>query len=323
MIVEPVLRAATAVISPAGPGARLSTFIFHRVLARPDPMLPGRMDAGRFDELLRWIGGQFNVLPPLEACERLDAGTLPPRAAAITFDDGYADNHDVALPLLQRHGMKAAFFVATGFLNGGAMFNDRVVEAVRTAAGPMLDAGWLGLPAALPIGDAGQRRAAIQQLLAAIKYRPQQEREELVGRLERQCGSRLPAGLMMTDNEVVALHNAGMTIGGHTRTHPILCVLDDAAAQREIRDGADDLCAITGADPLLFAYPNGRPGQDFDPRHPPMVRAAGFRYAFTTVPGAATAATDSLHLPRFTPWDRSALRFQARMLRNLLTAVST
>ncbi|MCK7493591.1 MAG: polysaccharide deacetylase family protein [Comamonadaceae bacterium] len=55
---------------------------------------------------------------------RLGEGTLPARALAITFDDGYADNHDVALPILRRHGLNATFFVATGFLDGGIMWND-------------------------------------------------------------------------------------------------------------------------------------------------------------------------------------------------------
>lgn len=319
MIAESVLRAATALLSPAGAGARLSTFIFHRVLAQPDPLLPGRIDARRFDELLGWIAGQFNVLAPRDACERLQAGRLPPRAALISFDDGYADNHDVALPLLRRRGMRAAFFVATGFLDGGTMFNDRVVEAVRLAPGPDVDAGWLGL-GRLPVADAGARRVTIRRLLDAVKYRSQPERDEAVVRLEALCAGRAPTDLMMTSAQVRALHDAGMEIGGHTRTHPILRVLDDADAQREIRLGAEELRAITGSMPLLFAYPNGKPGQDFDDRHPPMVEAAGFHYAFTTVPGAARAATDRFRLPRFTPWDRSTVRFQARMLRNLRLA---
>lgn len=320
MIAEPVLRLATSVVSPAGAGARLSTFIFHRVLAQPDPLLPEEPHAASFDELLRWIGSQFQVLPPLQACERLAAGTLPRCAAVITFDDGYRDNHDVALPLLLEHGMQAAFFVATGFLNGGIMFNDRVIEAVRGAGGASLDAGWLGL-GTLDLGDVERRRAAIGRLLAAVKHLPPAQRNDAVARIEDACGGDARRDLMMDDAQVRALHAAGMEIGGHTRTHPILRVLDDAAAQAEIRAGADDLRAITGRAPVVFAYPNGRPGEDFDERHCPMVKAAGFRYAFTTQAGVATRGTDPLRLPRFTPWDRSALRFQARMLRNLLAPV--
>lgn len=323
MIAEPMLRLATAVVSPAGAGARLSTFIFHRVLTQPDPLLPGEPDARRFDELLRWIGGQFSVLAPLEACERLVAGTLPQRAAMITFDDGYRDNHDVALPLLRKHGMRAAFFVATGFLNGGTMFNDRVIEAVRGARRPVIEAEWLGL-GRLRVATLPERRHAIDRLLVAVKHRSPQARDASVQRIEAQCGGADGGrcnDLMMSDAQVKALQDAGMEIGGHTRTHPILRLLDDAAARREIEAGAQDLLSITGRPPQLFAYPNGRPGEDFDERHGAMVEAAGFRFAFTTQAGVATSASDRYRLPRFTPWDRSAVRFQARMLRNLLVPV--
>ncbi len=322
MIVEPVLRLATAVVSRGGVSARLSAFIFHRVLAQLDPLLPDEPDSRRFDELLRWIGGQFRVLAPREACERLASGTLPQRAAVITFDDGYRDNHDVALPLLRRHGMQAAFFVATGFLNGGVMFNDRVIEALRGTARTTVDVEWLGL-GSVDVAEPADKRAAIDRLLEAVKRLSPKEREDAARRIEDQCGGSARGDLMMIDAQVKALHDAGMEIGGHTRTHPILHILDDVVARREIAAGADDVRAITGDAPQLFAYPNGRTGRDFDDRHPSMVRAAGFRFAFTTQAGVATSATDHYRLPRFTPWDRSALRFQARMLRNLLEPVRT
>lgn len=320
MIAEPILRFATAMASPAGSRARLSTFIFHRVLPQSDPLLPSEPDAARFDELLYWIGGQFRVLEPMDACERLAAGTLPQRAAVITFDDGYRDNHDVALPLLRKHGMRAAFFVATGFLDGGTMFNDRVIEAVRGASGATIDAGWLGV-GQLRMSTLAERRDAIKRLLVAVRHLPPRAREDAVTRLVAKCGGCARNDLMMSEAQVMALHKAGMEIGGHTRTHSILRVLEDGEARREIAAGADDLRAITNQAPRLFAYPNGRVGADFDERHCPMVKAAGFRFAFTTEAGVACSATDIYRLPRFTPWDRSALRFKARLLRNLLDQV--
>jgi peptidoglycan/xylan/chitin deacetylase (PgdA/CDA1 family) len=57
----------------------------------------------------------------------------------ITFDDGYADKHDVAMPILQRHGLCATFFIATGFLNGGCMWNDTIIETVRACE----DLSWM------------------------------------------------------------------------------------------------------------------------------------------------------------------------------------
>ena len=121
-------------MSPAGRRARLSVLIFHRVLPQIDPLFPEEVDAQRFEQICGWLRSWFNVLPLDEAVLRLTDGALPERALAITFDDGYADNHNVALPILQRHGLVATFFIATGFLDGGRMWNDSVIESVRRTA---------------------------------------------------------------------------------------------------------------------------------------------------------------------------------------------
>lgn len=314
-----ILRALTALAAPAGPRSRLSVFYFHRTPAEPDPLLPGEPDARMFDRILGWIGAQFRVLDPLEACERLCDGTLPARPAVVTFDDGYRDNYTVALPILQRHRMRAAFFIATGFLDGGTMFNDRVIEAVRrsatSAASVPVDAA--GTMQAVPLRDDDDRRLAIERILRAIKHLEPDERMRRVAELEHGLGVVPRGGIMMRADEVSALARAGMCIGGHTRTHPILRVLDDEQAGVEIESGLSDLAGITGARPSLFAYPNGRPGDDFDARHVAMVERSGCRYAFTTQAGAAMGDTHRYALPRFTPWDRDALRFGLRAWRNL------
>lgn len=310
-----ILRALTALAAPSGARSRLSIFYFHRVLAEADPLLPFEPDARMFDRMLGWIGAQFRVLDPLEACDRLYDGTLPSRPAAITFDDGYRDNHAVALPILQRHGMKAAFFVATGFLEGGAMFNDRVIEAVRQCR-----TGELAIPGSserVALGSILARREAIDRIISAVKHLAPELRTERAIELERAVGVSPPSGLMMEAGQVAALHRAGMRIGGHTRTHPILAQLQDPAAEREIVGGLEDLAAITGERPQLFAYPNGKHGDDFDDRHVAMIRRSACRFAFTTRAGAAAATSGRHDLPRFTPWDRTPLRFGARAFMNV------
>ncbi len=119
----------------------LSILVFHRVLPEPDPLFPDcRMRRG-FARSVGWLHRWFNVLPLDEAIGRLAGGTLPERAAAITFDDGYADNFTVALPLLRERGSTATFFVATGFLDGGRMLNDTIIEAIRRCSRENLDLG--------------------------------------------------------------------------------------------------------------------------------------------------------------------------------------
>jgi peptidoglycan/xylan/chitin deacetylase (PgdA/CDA1 family) len=311
--------------SPAGAGARLSILIFHRVLPAPDPLFPGEIDAARFDAICRWLGTWFRVLPLDEAVHRLARGTLPARAACITFDDGYADNHDQALPILQRHRLPASFFVATSFLGGGRMFNDTVIEAIRRAPGPHLDLSPLGLGglARFDLRTPAGRSACIGQVLRVVKYLPLPQRTEVVERIASACGRpAMPSDLMMTPEQVRAMHRAGMVIGAHTRTHPILARMDVQGMRDEIEGGKRELEAIVGAPVTLFAYPNGKPDEDYSAASVQVVREAGFDAAVSTAWGAADGRTDRFQLPRFTPWDRSRMRFGLRLVANLTSIAS-
>lgn len=318
-----MMRLALQWLSPGGANARLSVLIFHRVLRAPDPLFPDEVDAARFKQLCGWARQWFNVLPLQQAIARLREGSLPPRALAITFDDGYADNHDVALPILQAAGLSATFFVATGFLNGGRMWNDTLIEAVRAARLPALDLSAAGIPGldTLPLSTLAERRAGVMTLIRGCRYLPPAQRAQAVQAVAQAAGAALPDDLMMRDAQVRALHRAGMGVGGHTVNHPILARLDAAAARQEIAQGKAQLECILQAPVPLFAYPNGRPDEDYRAEHVQMVREAGFEAAVSTAWGSAGRDGDPYQLPRFTPWDRRRWAFGLRMGRNLQAPV--
>lgn len=305
--------------SPAGAQARLSVLIFHRVLARHDPLFPFEMTAARFDALCGWLKQWFNLLPLDLAVQRLQAGTLPARAACITFDDGYADNHQVALPILQRYDLPATFFIATGFLDGGRMWNDTVIEAIRTTPLTQLPLDGLLGPAfaALPVASLAQKHASIQSLITQIKYQPLVLRAALAEKIAQQAQVQLSAALMMSSAQVLGLRRAGMQIGAHTVTHPILAGLDRTAARHELSESKYALEHLLGERVGLFAYPNGKPVQDYNAESVALVRDVGFDAAVSTHHAAAGGGTDVFQIPRYTPWERSRLRLGARLLGNL------
>ena len=103
------LKKVTSIFSPAGKHARLSIVIYHRVQEADDELFGVKASAPRFDLQVKYLAENFNVLPLHEAVQRLQSGTLPSRAACITFDDGYADNAEAALPILKKHGASATF----------------------------------------------------------------------------------------------------------------------------------------------------------------------------------------------------------------------
>ncbi len=148
---------------------RLSILIFHRVHARADSIFPSEPDAVRFERLMRFVARSFRVMALGEAVTCLANGNLPSRALVITFDDGYADNAEVALPILQRCGLTASFFVSTGFLDGGRMWNDSVIECLRACRHSEIDLDSFGL-GRCSLVDASNRRHVIESLLPTIKY---------------------------------------------------------------------------------------------------------------------------------------------------------
>jgi len=304
-------------LSPSGENARLTILIYHRVLLDKDILFHHEVTCASFNAQLLRLKAVFNVLPLFEAVERLKAGTLPARAACITFDDGYADNATNAALILQRHGLTATFFIATAYLNGGRMFNDTVIESIRRCQSGKLDLTTLGL-GEYDLSTPAAKVSAIGQILPHIKYLPFEEREAVAAKIAKLAFSgELPDNLMMTTEQLKGLRVAGMEIGGHTARHPILAKLDAEAVKQEILAGKNFLEDALGMPVRLFAYPNGKPGIDFLPGQANIVRELGFAAAVTTQSGAASPSGDPYQLPRFTPWRPNVACFIPELLINL------
>lgn len=293
---------------------RLCILIYHRILEHPDPLLESEPDVAAFHWQMEALASCFNVLPLFEALELVKSGRMPPRAVAITFDDGYRSTHDLALPILRKFNLPATVFVTTGYLNGSNMWNDRILEAVRSMPVGDLDLRDAGL-GVHSISSQADRESAADKLIRAAKYLPSEERLDLSIKLESLIGAAHRSGLMLTHDMVRALADSGMEVGGHTVTHPILTKLDDPLAKDEIGGCKRDLEAIVGKPVRLFAYPNGKVGADFDQRHVQMAQDAGYSAAFTTAIGAVSSNTDPYQIPRSRPWDATPLMFKLRLLR--------
>lgn len=293
---------------------RLAILIYHRVMPAPDPMRPGEPTVDEFDSQMHLLRQYFHPLPLVEAVERLQTGTLPDGAVCVTFDDGYADNEIHARPVLDKYRIPATVFVSTGFLNGGRMWNDTVIEVIRGCRDSALDLRELNL-GCYPLVTIEQRRQAADNILVQIKHLDPGARIALVDQIAKH-GSALPDDLMLTDAQVQSLARNGVSIGGHTVNHPILSSVPVGMARREIQDSKLYLENVIQEPVEVFAYPNGRPGLDYDIEHRNLVRELGFRVAVSTHWGVGTRASDRYQLPRFTPWDRHPLKFGLRLLGN-------
>ncbi len=290
----------------------LTILVYRRVLAEPDAVFPDRLDAQAFCQQLRLLARVCALLPLASALHRLREGTLPPRAACITFDGGYAETAEVASSILQQHAVPATFFIASGLLDGGYCWRDAIAELVRHAAGPRLDLGRGGF-SRYDIRSPEQRRALIETLNAALAALPPLDRiERLRAMVRRSAPTRVNA------DGVLALHRAGFDIGAHPVNDATMGTLSNFEARQDIARGRARLEQIVQAPVRLFAYADAAHGPAFDQRHANMLRSAGFEAAVTTSAGAAGAAADRFALPRHTPSACSSARFLWRLGRNLL-----
>lgn len=294
---------------------RLAILIYHRVRNNTDPLTPYDMKAEQFDWEMRLLRQYFNVLSLDEAVSALENHTLPDRAVCITFDDGYTDQVEVALPILEKYDHPAAFFIPTGYLNGGCMWNDVVTETIRFYRGRELNLTKLNL-GLHKVSTVTEKRETIAHLLDIIKHFHPEKRKQVLDCMKMLIGFDVAKNLMMSANSIQLLSNAGMEIGCHSKMHPILTSLSDAEAGAEIRESKQILEEIVDKPVRYFAYPNGKPYEDYMPEHVEIVKQAGFEAALSTAKGVSTTESDIFQLPRFTPWDNNPTKFMLRLMSN-------
>lgn len=255
--------------------------------------------ADEFDAQISFLKQESDIVRPGDIPELI---RRPGRHVMITFDDGYRDNFDLAFPVLSAHGVPATFFLCTGFLDGQVMaWWDEIAWLVRSS--PLREIRllpWLETP--IRVGPL-ETDAAIQTVLARYKSLPTLAAQEMLAALRDRCGSpALDAGITdtvwMTWAMAREMAAAGMEIGGHTVTHPLLGRLDAAAQQAEIAGGQHRIAEELGRPATAFAYPVGS-ADAFDETTKSAVADAGFRLAFSFHGGYARAAAwDPFDIPR-------------------------
>jgi peptidoglycan/xylan/chitin deacetylase (PgdA/CDA1 family) len=313
-----IIKLALSIVSALN-GKKLFILIYHRVFDEPDYMHQGEVDRKEFSWQMQLLAKYFNVMTLSAALKAQTEGRLPSRAVAITFDDGYADNLYNALPILQANKLTATFFIASGFLDGGRMWNDSIVEAIRATKADSLDLTELGF-GVYDIGSEQKREQIARKLVGDAKYKTPEQRKTYIDLVLAATGSEPPNNLMLTTAELRKLHQSGMEIGGHTLSHPILKTLTDTEAFEEISTNKKLLEEKLGVPLKVFAYPNGKAGIDYLPAHADIVKNLGYEGAVSTEWGVNSASTDRWQLARFTPWDKKPCKFLLRMLRMYLQA---
>jgi len=209
-------------------------------------------------EQLRFLKRHFDVVAPDDLAEAIRSRRG--RYVVVTFDDGYRDNYETAYAVLKSVGVPATFFVTTGFLDARRpAWWDEIAWMVYTSSGRVLpEAEWFPAPLGLA---AREREATARTLQEAHKALPPERSEEFLDFLADATGSGRHPGqapeLWMTWDMVRALRAGGMTIGGHTVSHPVLARLTRELQSREIADCKRRIETELGEPMRYLSYPYG------------------------------------------------------------------
>ncbi|MEE6139561.1 polysaccharide deacetylase family protein [Mycobacterium sp. 050128] len=271
------------------------------------------LDLAMYRRQLEYIREHFTVLALEEALDRLAGGTLPPRALAITFDDGTRNLATHAVPVLRELGLPAAVFLATGPMDSGeTLWPDRLWLAIAHTTATEIDLAALGLGACSLEGTAN-RGAVYARAVQRCKDLADAQRIALLDNVfgalgYRDSGDGGPFRMLSWDEAREMARDGLVTLYPHSVTHPILARCSDDKVEREIADSCVALERETGRTPTVFAYPNGR-AQDFDARARDALRSRGVRWALSTTPGFADRRCDPMGLPRLAVGSNSSFDY--------------
>lgn len=294
-----------------------------------------------FKEQLEVINRLARTFRLGEMTDSLECGKVPGHGIALTFDDGYADNYQVARPLLEAQDTPATFFLVSGRIGsrtpywwddlaGILLQPSRIPEsleitlrgerhelhfgpaAIYSANDRQADHGirvWAAKP--------GSRMNLYYRIWKLLRSLTRDERNIVLDEIRQWAGetpSRVAGQVTITGAEAHELAADGLIeIGSHSRFHPSLPDLDASRQRREIADSRTALEEIIGQPVRSFAYPYGDYGQET----PGLLKEEGYARACTIIPRHVRRDDDPYLLPRFAVSDWNGDEFEKRFFKLL------
>jgi peptidoglycan/xylan/chitin deacetylase (PgdA/CDA1 family) len=259
---------------------------------------------------------RFTVLALDEAVKRFVAGEINNAETVITFDDGWASNLTIGVPILEKYRFPACVYVTTEHLTAAPeVFNVALSYLVRKSgrASVTLSGIHPQLDGEYRLSDR-EDQAIVEIILAAERAFPLAERQHALQAIATALGMSLPDVLagdrfrLLTDTEMREIYRHNVDIQLHTHSHRLPDTYD--ALAREIGLNCTAVSGIVGVRPTHFCYPSG----EYTARHAQWLSGLGIVSGTTCDPGLNDRATSVMLLKRFLDSDAySDISFEAEV----------
>jgi len=291
------------------PSGSCSVVNYHGVLpsdyAANDPDLDGNvLPLEVFRRQLLFLKARYHIVHPEDFRVWIEQGKmLPPRSVLITCDDGPLNALTDMLPVLEKEAVSCLFFVTGASCSDqpGMLWYEELYLLLRAAR--TLGTELPGLPAR--DGDAATTSASLQSqwwdMVQAASRFDAEARANWMASLRSRCGTATfdseRRWRLLNRQELIRLAEAGMGIGAHTLTHPVLAQCSESEARREIQGSKVEIERALGRPVWAFAYPFCHPST-MGEREVRMAQEAGFTCAFLNVGGGSADRSRPLELRR-------------------------
>lgn len=285
-----------------------AVLLYHRVIAlETDPQLLA-VDPDHFDEHLGLLKKKYRVLT-VDEFDRHLIGQMkfPKNSVLLTFDDGYADNHQIARPILEKHGLQALFYISSGYMGAEReywwdelerllLLNKQLPRELNYAKGRIrmswrsekkLDARVIGME--------------YERMLAIMRSVPSADRDIALDELAEQLNASptRKTHLPMSVEELRGFAaSPSVVIGAHTAYHPSLAAQSEEEQRQEIFNSKRELEQMIGKEVPYFSFPFGTP-VDFNETTLKLVQEAGFAHVAANYPNIVHARSPRFEFPRF------------------------
>ena len=293
-------------------GASAAILMYHSVM--PDPAVHSDSLGGivhsesEFRAQMELLSRDYHPLGLDDVVDSLRNGKdLPSRSVVVTFDDGYADNSEVAMPILNQFGIPATFYVTVDCVEQRKLpWPSRLRYAFRRTEVPI----WTDSRAkSWPLENPDSRERAYLASCDDCCQLSGNPQEHFTGGIERQLQTSVPADLsllMMNYDEIRSLAHHGHTVGSHTMTHPNMAYVTERDAEVELTESKRRLERELNTPVRHFSYPCPALTPHWSQRTLTQTRAVGYESAVTTNGGVTRRGDDPLSLKRIRPTKTAA-----------------
>ncbi|MBI5267437.1 MAG: polysaccharide deacetylase family protein [candidate division Zixibacteria bacterium] len=291
-------------VVPHGPSASDQRWLEFR-------SLPGIVvSPDMFQRQIAWLAEHFSVISLESLVDHIgNKEALRRPSVVITFDDGWRDNYEYALPVLRHASTPATIFLSTGFVGTTRIFwperllhlfecGDRAKLSLSDLPQELMSANLATHLKASAVANAHARQRQLDECIRILKSASPQSRDRLIEALSRQL---LPDGapplserVVLDWNEIDLMRTKHITFGSHGVHHELFTEISDEDLTRELKESAETIVARLHPELLMLAYPNGNYNDTVRKR----ALEAGYTCAVTVERGVASSSADSMALPR-------------------------